>query len=474
MLATSGNEEKQLISVTQMLPGMFWVTEFEGAGMAKALTKAGVEKLKADPKRRLEIPDGLLTGLYLVIQPSGKKSWAVRYRHFSKPKKMVLGAYPAFDLPAARKAAQEALRKVQQGNDPASEKQTAKKLARDTEEADRLKFGNIVRTFITRHAKVENRSWRETARTLGLVADKSRPDLRNDPKAFVMLKGGLVEKWGYRPITDITRAEIIAWLDTIVDRGSPIMANRVFAALRKLFNWAISRDLIQDSPCAGIKPPAKEMARDRVLSDDEIKTLWRGCEKLGYPFGAMFKLLLVTGQRREEVAALTWKELDLENALWTIPRTRVKNNKEHTVPLNACALALLRNLPRISQSEFVFTTTGMTPASGISKAKARLDDFMVAKLDDGADGFELADWRLHDLRRTVASGMARLGINLPVIEKILNHTSGSFGGIVGVYQRHEFSDEKARALEAWGSFVEELVEGKRDNVVSLGSARAGS
>ncbi|YBV97401.1 tyrosine-type recombinase/integrase [Phyllobacteriaceae bacterium JZ32] len=457
--------------------------------MAKALTGASLTKLKADPSKRLEIPDGVLTGLYLVIQPTGRKSWAVRYRAHGKPRKLVLGNYLAGDnvelagaeLKKIRTEAADILEQVRQGNDPAIQKQIAKKQAHEGSEADLKRFDNVARLFLARYAKPKNRSWKETARLLGLIPDKGKialaetekekAALADDPHSFEAVKKGVVDKWAHRPIDSITRAEVIAALDGMVDRGSPIIANRTLAALRKLFNWAIQRDLLKVSPCEKVKPPAAEKARDRVLSDQELKALWQASEAMGWPFGRLFQMLVLTGQRREEVGSMEWREID--GNTWVIPRDRVKTDKAHEVPLSGTAVGILEQLPRISGSDFVFTTNGKSPVSGFSKAKDALDAKMLEIMrkeaeEAGTDpaAVTLEPWRLHDIRRTVASGMAKLGISLAVIEKILNHTSGSFGGIVGVYQRHEFSEEKRRALDAWANFVASLVseEKARSNV----------
>lgn len=432
--------------------------------MAKALTAAAVEKVKSGSARR-EIPDGLLTGLYLIVQKSGRKSWAVRYRAAGKPRKLTLGAYPALGLTEARDEAKAALRRVQQGQDPAAEKKS---------EADRKysNFENVARSFLSRHAKPNNRSWKESARLLGLIPDKAQAPRSDDPHTFVIVKGSPAAKWGHRDIVSISRGEVIAALDKIVDRGAPAVANRTLAALRKMFNWAVERDLLEDNPCAGIKAPAAEQSRDRVLTDDELRAFWTACGELGAPFGPLFRLLLLTGQRREEAAALTWNEI--EGNTWTIPRERAKNDKAHAVPLSNAAEGVLDGVVRVAgEKGYAFTTTGETPVSGFSRAKAKLDERMLAVLQKEAakgggdpEKVVLQPWRLHDLRRTVASGMARLGINLPVIERVLNHVSGSFGGIVGVYQRHEFQDEKQAALEAWGRFVMSLAE-PSENVIEM-------
>lgn len=449
--------------------------------MAKALTGQALTKFKPDPNKRLEIPDGILSGLYFIIQPTGRKSWAVRYRHHCKPRKMSLGNYLAgndvakagAELSRIRGEAADLLERVRQGDDPAETKQIAKKQAKDEDTADRTRFDGVVRLFLARYAKPKNRSWKDSARHIGLVPDKAKPDESDDPKSFIAVKRTAADRWGHRPIADIRRADVIALLDDIVDEGKPILANRVLAALRKLFNWALERDLIETSPCDRVKPPSPEKSRDRVLSDDELRALWIAAEELGWPFGRHMQMLVLTGQRRDEVAGMKWREISGDT--WTLPRERAKTDKAHEVPLSAPALSILEALPRIDGGGYVFTTTGRTPISGFGKAKAAVHDKMLeimrkeaTECGDDHEKVEIAPWRLHDLRRTVASGMAKLGIGLAVIEKVLNHTSGSFAGIVGVYQRHEFTEEKRRALEAWGRYVVGLVEGKAvDNIIEM-------
>jgi integrase len=307
----------------------------------------------------------------------------------------------------------------------------------------------VARLFIERHQRPKNRSWREAARLLGIVPDPEKRD-NDDPKTFVIAKNGVAARWQDRKITEIRRADIIALLDDTVDRGAPIIANRTLAVLRKLFNWTIERDLIEASPCAGVRPPAEEKSRDRVLSDDELRKVWKATEELGSPFGNIIQLLILTGQRRDEVGAMEWSEIDLEKGLWTLPRGRVKNDSGHEVPLSPTAVRIIQELRHVSGSKFVFTTNGKAPVSGYTKAK----NAIVEKSG-------VHEWRIHDLRRTVATGLARLGIALPVIERILNHVSGSFGGIVGVYQRHDYAAEKRAALDSWARQLERIVSDRR-------------
>jgi len=415
--------------------------------MAKSLTVASIEKLKPDPQRRCEVPDGRLPGLYLIIQPGGAKSWAVRYRYGGRSRKFTIGPYPAFDLTAARQEASQALQRAQRGGDPAHEKRLERR--RKTEAKD--DFESVVRLFIERYSKQNNRTWGRVARAFGLVPSNDEPCA-----AWPAIKGGLVARWGDRRIGDIARIDIIDLLDAIVARGAPIMANRTLAHLRKLFNWALDSELVTASPCAGVKPRAPEQSRDRVLNDAELKALWRAAEAMQGQFGPIVQLLILTGQRREEVGGMRWSEIDLDEKLWTLPASRVKNKTKHTVPLSAAAVAIIQGLPRRKGVDFVFSTTGRGSVSGFSRAKEHLNALTA-----------FSDWRLHDIRRTVASGMARLGIALPVIEKVLNHRSGSFAGIVGVYHHHSYSEEKRHALDTWARFITTLVGESADNVVAL-------
>lgn len=402
-----------------------------------ALTDAAARKIKPASDKRIEKHDG--HGLYFVVQPSGAKSWAFRYRVGGKSRKLTIGSFPAIDVSEARKQASAASDEVKRGGDPAfARKQAA--TSSDT-------FGSVAIRFIEKYARPKNRSWDQTARLLGLAEKDGE---------LTKTGGGVIAKWGNRKLGDIKQADVIRLLDSIVDDGSPISANRTLAAVRKLFNWAEGRYGLATNPCDRVEMPGAENARDRILTDEELKAVWLAAVKMGGAFGNAVKLLILTGQRRNEVAGIEWRELDLPNKVWKLPRGRVKNDNGHEVPLSAPALAVIADVTKVDRQELLFTTTGTTPISGFSKAKADIDE------ESGVE-----DWTLHDLRRTMASGMARLGISLPVIEKILNHSSGSFRGVAGVYQRHSFADEKRHALDAWAAHVTRVVEGQADNVVSI-------
>ncbi|MDF0488826.1 tyrosine-type recombinase/integrase [Sphingomonas sp. H39-1-10] len=424
--------------------------------MAKVLTVTGVEKVSKAAARQ-EIPDALVPGLYLVVQPSGKKSWAVRYRLAGKPQKFTVGSYPALDLPAAREEARSVLRAAAEGRDPCNEKRISKAAEKAPPEAiDRFMVEKVVATYITRYAKkrTRERSWQETERLLNV---EMVPDPATSKRNAPTLRG--------RDIREVTRSDLKAILDAVVDRGAEITANRVLAAMRHFFGWAVEREIITVSPCEGIKPPAEERSRDRVLTDVELAQIWREVEGLGDPFGPLIKLLALTGQRRSEVSGMTWGEIDLDEALWTIPAARAKNGRAHAVPLSPQAVAILKALPRVrSKAGYVFTTTGETSVSGLSKAKQRIDAALLkaaqkAATEAGEDPESVQPierWTLHDLRRTAATGMARLKHPVAVVEKVLNHISGSFRGIVGVYQLYDFADEKRAALADWASHVERV------------------
>lgn len=419
--------------------------------MPAALTAKAVEAAKPGTSRK-EIPDGALQGLYLIVQPSGVKSWAVRYRHATKPRKMTLGGYPAISLADARKEAQKALRMVSEGRDPATEK------ADDDE--GRPAYMDLVPAvldeFVSRYVEVKN--------SQSYIDETKR-----------IIEADLKPAWKQKLIKAVTKRDVLRLLDKIVDRGAPIMANRVRALLSKFFAWCVERDIIEFSPMVSIKPPSKEKTRDRVLSDDEIALVMQASEAIGAPFGPMVRMLFLTGQRRTEVAGARFSEFEIggNNQLWVIPPDRAKNKKEHFVPLTSAVLNLVNSLPRIAPEEgkkaiFLFTTTGKTAVSGFSKAKKAVDASMLeilrkAAVEDERDpeAVKLEPWTFHDIRRTVASGMAKLNVAVHVVEAILNHKSGSIRGVAAVYNRYDYADEKRDALSAWSDYLARLATGKR-------------
>jgi integrase len=260
--------------------------------------------------------------------------------------------------------------------------------------------------------------------------------------------------WEGRQIDTIGRRDINDLIDSVADRGAIIMARRLHAHLHRLFRWAVGRGIIETNPMAHLPKPGSEVKRDRVLTDSELAQVYKTVCKLGFPFGPMFALLILCGARREEIAALRWSEIKDDTII--LGRDRTKGGEGHSIPLAPQALNIIKELPRIGDSDFVFTTNGRTPVGGFSKIKKRIDG--IAKIPA---------WRVHDLRRTTATGLQRIGINLQVIEAILGHVGGTRSGIVGVYQRHSFDVEKHTALEAWAREVERIVGGKPAKVLPL-------
>ncbi|KGJ04990.1 Site-specific recombinase XerD [Paracoccus halophilus] len=409
------------------------------------LTAATVDKMQPTDKRQ-EVPDSLCTGLYLVVQPTGKKGWQVRYRHGGTHRRMSLGAYPVLSLADARQRARDTLAAASEGRDPAEEVRAAKA---PKPQDDRDKIRVLIGQYHKRH----------------LSSLKSGHLVRRELDRFV------VAEWGDRDIHDIARRDVIDLLDGIADSGRVVTANRVRAYLNKFLNWCVERDIIPMSPATGVKPAAKEASRDRVLTDDEIRWFWNACDAEGFPWGPLGKVLLLTGQRLNEAAQITDNEI--RGDLWHLSADRTKNGRAHDVPLSVAVRDVLAGVDRIAgKPGYIFTTTGTTPVSGFYKARATLAEAMEkAASEDRGESVEIPRWTFHDLRRTAATGMARLGIPVRVTEAVLNHVSGTGGGIVGVYQRHDYADEKRAALEAWASRVTQLVEGSAVNVVQLSGAR---
>jgi integrase len=386
--------------------------------------------------RRQEIPDKQTRGLYLIVQPTGAKSWAVRYSRNGRVLKATLGPYPALSLSDARRQALQVAASVANGGDPQRDKMAER--AATVTPIRTVK--TIVDEFLKRHT--DEKSGKRWAAETRRILDRD-----------------VLPAIGDMAATAVGKAEIHDLLDPIMDRGSPTSANRALAVLKKLFRWSLGRGYLDRDPCGGISKPGDETKRDRVLDDAELAHVWRSAESMAYPFGPAVRLLILTGARREEVGAMRWPEIDLAAKVWTLPGVRVKNGVEHIFPLSNAALSILEGMPRIGRRDgFVFTRTGKTSVSGWSKAKAALETAILeAMRKEVPDATPLPAWRLHDLRRTVATGLQKLGVRLEVTEAVLGHVSGSRAGVVGIYQRYGFADEKRAALDSWAARVAVIV-----------------
>jgi integrase len=396
------------------------------------LTAMAVANAKPPASGRIEYWDAALPGFGLRVTDKGAKSWTVLFRApDGQQRRVTLGKYPILPLADARDLARDVLLQVEKGIDPAARKAEERRLRSDR--SDR-RFQLVVEEFIERHAKPNNRGWQRQDR-----------DLRRE----------FLPYWKNHQIASIGRRDILDVLDRISDRTSPRRANRYLALVKKLFGWCVNRGYLEASPASGIKPPGREVSRDRVLSAGELRVVWRCCEKSGWPFGDLFRLLILTAQRLGEVSAMRWPDIDLTNATWTVPGEVAKNGAANEVPLSPAAVAILKTAPPLAAGNgYVFPALNGSgrPVSGFSNAKSRLDRIIAAELA-ATVGSAIPQWRIHDLRRSAASGMAQLGIAPHVIEKVLNHAAGSLGGVAGVYNRFGYGGEKRHALESWAAFL---------------------
>lgn len=422
------------------------------------LTKTAVEALSPGAKD-IYCWDTQLSRFGLRMTPSGSRIYLVQYRSRAvageppKTRRITIGHHgKPWTVDQARSEAKRLLAQVDLAGDPFADREAdrlARRAAIDAAEAEALRladrqrdtFKAVAERFIDLRAK-RNRSWQETER---------------------LLRHGPVAQWGERHIGDIRRADVADLIDGIA-RRSPAIARATFAAVRPLFSWCLERDLITTSPCEGLRAPPRPKSRERVLTDEEIKLAWQGSDRLSGLFGPLVKLLILTGQRRAEVAGMTWAELDLDAGVWRLTGDRTKNSRAHEVDLSDQALAVIADIPKTGPH--LFPARGEGAARGFSATKRQLNrrvrEAGEAELDAEEKAEELPDastWRLHDLRRTAATGMAALGVAPHVVERVLNHVSGSQGGLVGVYQRHEYRAERKAALAAWGSKVEAIVKG---------------
>lgn len=428
------------------------------AKSTRTLTDLQVKHLKP-PSKRIELSFG--DGLYLVHAPTGVKSWAFRYRVFEKPKKLTLGRYmsPTDMLPdvlvappkiggplsiaGARVLGQQARLALQQGADPTHVLNGA---------GPKVKSREVVATFnefVRLHVVPHNRP--SSAKEAARLFDKK-------------VRG----RWAGRSVDSIRRADVVDLVQGVKDAGTPVSANRVLALVRKFFNWCVEQELIEASPCTRVRAPTAEISRDRFLSDQEIGVFWRASGGLPTPFRQWVRILMLTGQRRGEISDLRWSQISETEHQFAIPKARTKNKHHHIVHTSHAVEAELALLPKIAgEPDFVFTsgkldTNGaLTTFSGFSKLKAKMDELIAATLEadrlalgpPASNAKPFAPWRWHDLRRTMATGMQKLGIEQRVVEKAINHVSGSSSGIVGVYQVHEFMDERRAAFDKWAARV---------------------
>jgi integrase len=383
------------------------------------LTDETVAKTRAPASGRLELWDEELPGFGLRITHQGRKSWQVMYRVKGRKRRLTLGRYPALPLEVAREAAREALQTVARGDDPAAERASLTGGA--------LTFESFAKAYIQRYAKRKKRSWAADAR---------------------MIEGDLLPAWRRRPADAITRRDVIELIEQVHQRGHPYAANRRLALIRKMYAWGVEVDMVPSTPVIAIKPPAEEAGRDRVLSDRELASLWRAWGQMAWPFGPLFKLLLVTAQRRSLVAGLRLGDIGLADQIWMPPPSAAGAAAPNPVPLSSFAIEILTSLPR-QNSPYVFPSRGHPerPVSGFSKAARR-----------AADLSGIADWRIEDLRRTATAGMLSLEVPPHILDRVLNRGTPIRHDPGAGRRQDRGIEEMRRALTAWAERLQEIIE----------------
>ena len=395
-------------------------------------TDRNIKALKPRDKRYDVFEDGR-KGFGIRVSPTGGKSWIFVYRRNGKLSRVTIGNYPEINLADAHTEHARLRAILNKGRDPASVVQTLKH-----EQIRAPTVEQLVHVYLERHAKVKKRSWQEDER---------------------ILMKDVVSRWGRCKAEDIKRRDIAALMDDIMDRGSPIAANRTLACVRKMFNYAVERSVLDVSPCVGLKAPGTESRRDRVLSEDEIQAFWQGLEKtqITRPIQLALKLQLVTAQRKGEMTSAEWLEFDLGTGWWTIPAEKTKNKLAHRVPLSPLALELLEQIKAFpGASRYVFRSP--------RDDKPMLPTSIDHAIRTNRPALKIEPFTPHDLRRTAASYMTGMGISRLVVSKVLNHAESH---VTAVYDRHSYDLEKRQALDAWSRKLEAIISGKVSKVIRL-------
>jgi integrase len=392
------------------------------------LTQAKIQGLELPAgKTEAIFFDDDLPGFGLRLRDGGSKNWIVQYALGAKQRRMTIGSIKVLDPSQARATARDLLARVRLGQDPAAERREARAKASDAP------LGAIVDRFLV---------WKES---------------RLRPSSYGATRRYLKEIW--KPLralhlTNISRADVAARLGAVAEEHGPIAADRARAALSAFFTWAIREGLCEVNPVIGTNKAAELKSREHVLSDEDLKAIWQALPESDY--GWIVRLLILTGQRREEIGGLRWSEVKAKRLI-RLPSGRTKNYRVHDVPLTKAALAILNAQPVRDGRDLVF---GDGPRSNDGAREAGFQGWSKSKtaLDEKTKGIQ--PWRLHDIRRTVATRMADLGVQPHIVEAVLNHVSGHKAGVAGVYNRAAYADEKTAALELWAKHVDRLVSGK--------------
>ena len=389
------------------------------------LTDLLLRKVRAE-KGRKELWDTQLEGFGVRVSESGLKAFFVVYRDVAGVKRRQgLGTYPDTSLADARDAAYQVKRAIDKGEKPAVVVEAERnEVERKAAVRASKSFVDAVDDYLSIFA-----------------AEHNRPSTQNEKRW--LLRNTCGRRWKDKAVGEIGKQDVVKLLDEYVKAGKGSGANHILSRLRTFFEWCIERELVAVNPCDKLRKPARVKSRERVLTADELALLWHASAAATYPYGAIVRLLLLTGQRRGEVVGLRWSEIDDTAKTWTLPKERTKNGTEHRLPVSDLVLSIIEELPMLNDVlAFPARGNSETTFSGFSKCKAELDNLSGVK-----------DWTLHDLRRTAATGMAKLGTAPHVVEAILNHLSGTFAGVAGVYNRHDYEPEMRVALDQWSRHV---------------------
>lgn len=438
--------------------------------MPVRLTELAVDKLvPKEAGKRLEVIDAATPGLMLRVSGPRNKTWTALYRVAGEGglgkrkeatrgtlKKMALGAWPGVSLKAARDRAREVMEQADRGIDPAAarEEATARRKAGT--------FEAVLERFVELHVKPntkEGRFARDRAKALAKEAAGEAPPAKGPkskpgrPAAERIIADNIPAEWRGRMIETITRAEVHELLDDVTTRHGEARARELRKHMGKLMNWAADRGHIAASPLSGMRrPELGYVARERVLSMEELRRVWDAAKAVGYPFGDAVRLIMLTGQRRSEIAEMEWGWVDAQQRTVEIPAARYKTKRPHVFPLSAPAWVLVETLPKWNGGDCTFSTggrgrvAGARPISGFSKAKEVISA-KIAKAGEKEGLPPMEPWTVHDIRRSVATHMARMGVPQEHIERVLGHV---VAGVAGTYNRYSYLDEKRAALEAWG------------------------
>ena len=412
--------------------------------MAKFTDRSIKAMALPEGRKDMLVFDDECRGLGLRITAAGRKSFLVQWTDPATKRKVrePLGAWGSITLEQARAAVRARLGEVAKGIDPAAERQKAKARAEEEKAEAALTLAALIEQWGKLHLSARRpRYAAEAQRALRFAfADHLK-----------------------RPAARLTRGQVIEVLDKLTSQGKGTTAGRTAAYGRACYAWAEKRGRVPSSPFHRLPMSEPATERERVLMPEEVAEIWAVTEGLGYPFGPFYRLALLTLQRREEVAGMRWSEISADGKTWTIPAERMKNSRPHDVHLPEAARDVLAAIPRQLADigkpiDLVFTTTGKTPISGYSRAKAALDAAIVKAraekaADTGKEPKKLVPWRLHDFRRTGVSRLAAMGFDSIVADKLLAHKPAKLRGVASVYQRHDFAAERAKALDAWAGEV---------------------